>query len=328
MKRIIVLVALLAAASGCAQEAGNTNTTNTANANASPVASPSPTGVSLGDARAREEKVWDALKTKNWDAFRKLISDDHTYVTGDGIYNHEAAVEGVKKLNLTEVTLTDWKVVNADADAYVVTYTVQAKGDYDGQPLGPKPTRESTAWVKRADAARGDGGWVAVYHQDSEVVEPPQPAASPGSGSNSNSAPAASPAASPAAGASPSGSPASGGAAASPTDSEKQVWAALQRKDWAAFESYLAEEQIEVEPVGVNSTRAETLAGVKQFDFSGATLSDFKEVKIDTDAALVIYTVKATGPGWNPGGERHTTLWSNRNGRWRAVFHQGTYITK
>lgn len=60
----------------------------------------------------------------------------------------------------------------------------------------------------------------------------------------------------------------------------------------------------------------------------GASLSDFKEVKFDNDATLVTYLVKATAKGFDPDGERHSTIWVNRGGKWLAAFHQGTPVMK
>ena len=68
------------------------------------------------------------------------------------------------------------------------------------------------------------------------------------------------------------------------------------------------------------------MTGVSQTDFSKATLSEFKSVKIDEDAAIVTYLVKI--PGVAPEGEHHTTIWINRGGKWLALFHQGTPVLK
>ena len=108
---------------------------------------------------------------------------------------------------------------------------------------------------------------------------------------------------------------------------EKQVYDALKAKNYDAFAAFLAEDQLEVEPTGVYN-KAQSVAGVKQIDFKGATLSDFKETKLDADATLVTYMVKSPAKGFNPAGEHHTTLWVNRGGKWLAVFHQGSEVGK
>jgi hypothetical protein len=106
---------------------------------------------------------------------------------------------------------------------------------------------------------------------------------------------------------------------------EKIVWDALKRRDFDAFAALLAPESTEVEPDGVHD-KAGSVKGVSQFDFSKASLSDFKTVKFDNDASLVTYMVKL--PGMTPDSERHSTIWANRNGKWLALFHQGTPLAK
>ena len=106
---------------------------------------------------------------------------------------------------------------------------------------------------------------------------------------------------------------------------EKQVWEMLKKKDYDGFASMLADDQVEVSSSGVND-KAGTVAGVKNGDFSTASLSDFKVVKLDDDAVLVTYLVKSTEAGSNPGGYRESTVWVNRGGKWLAVFHQGTAV--
>jgi hypothetical protein len=89
----------------------------------------------------------------------------------------------------------------------------------------------------------------------------------------------------------------------------------------------LADDQIEVEPNGVYD-KAASVNGVKQVDFTTAALSDFKVLKFDNDASLVTYMVKASAKGFDPAGERHSTIWVNRGGKWLAVFHQATLVEK
>ena len=106
-----------------------------------------------------------------------------------------------------------------------------------------------------------------------------------------------------------------------PVTSEKLAWDALKRKDYDAFASFLDDAQIEVEADGVYD-KAGTLKGVRMFDASKFELSDFKIVSFDSDASLVTYVVKPSTP--KASLERHSTIWVKRNGKWRALFHQGT----
>ncbi|PWT88812.1 MAG: hypothetical protein C5B55_12495, partial [Blastocatellia bacterium] len=104
---------------------------------------------------------------------------------------------------------------------------------------------------------------------------------------------------------------------------EKAVWGLLKAKNYSAFEAILATDYLEIEPNGV-MTKAESLKTLPDFDLSKATPSDWKVVKFDNDASLITYVVKL--PNAKPDTERHTTIWANRNGKWMAVFHQGTPV--
>jgi predicted small secreted protein len=319
MKRLIALAALLVAASACTTTdntntgAGNANANATANANAA-AATPTPAVVSQADIEAKERQTWDAMKAKNWDAFAGMLTDEFVYVTDGGVLDKTQTTDGAKKYDLTDYTFSDIKFLKVDADLAVITYTSVEKSTTDGKPNSDKPVRNTTAWINRG------GKWMVAYHQDTDVMQPaagqPTPGASPAS------SPAASASASPAS--SPSASPS---APATATDAEKQVWDAFKRKDWDAFSNVMASEFLEVEPEAVYD-KSGSVEGVKRANFAHATLGDFKEVKFDADATLVTYTVKSPDKGWPPAGMRHSSIWVNRGGQWKAYFHQGTFISK
>jgi len=319
MKRIIPLLAALAlGAGGCTPVPAPANNANAAagNANAPASATPAAPRVSEADIRAQEQKVWDAIKAKDWDAFAGSLADDLVYVSEDGVHGKTETVDLVRNIELTELNLSDWKVTIIDADAAVVTYTETSKGTFGGRPFPDRPVRHSAAWLNRG------GKWVNVYHQDCYVETP-----------RGTLAPAASPAAAPpnynAGVAPPPGSPAASPPAvpASPTDTEKAIWDALKRRDYDAFAGFLAPEQLEVGPDAVYD-KAGSIEAVRKADFSHVTLSDFREVKLDPDAALVTYVSKSPDKGWPPEGFRHSTLLANRNGRWLSVHHHATVIAK
>lgn len=317
MKRLLALAALLMllAASACTTTTENTNTgtanTNSnANSNANAAATATPAAPTQADLEAKERQVYDAIKAKNWDAFAGMLTDDFVIVNRDGVMAKASMLEDMKKYDLTEYTLSDFRLVKVDSDLAVLTYTETEKSTYDGHATPGKPVRASSAWVNRG------GKWLAAYHQESEVVEMPPPP---------SPAPAASPTASPATtAASPAASPAT--ALASATDAEKAVWEAIKAKNADAFASYLLPDALEVEPEGVTD-KTTSAKMVTMFDASKWALSDFKETKLDSDATLLTY--KAAGPEKGKTAEMyHSTIWTNRGGQWKAAFHQGTTAVK
>ena len=332
MKRLTALAALLlvAAAAGCTTTTDNTNTgagnannaNTTANANANAAATPA--GPTQADLEAKERQVWDAIKAKKWDDLGGMLGDDFVIVNGGGVQNKAEVLNDIKKYDLTEYTLSDFKLIKVDADLAVINYTATEKSTYDGHASSGKPAFASSAWANRG------GKWVAVYHQESEKVEmPPAPPAGANSNSaantnanasananksaNSNANTTASPAASPA-------------APTSATEAEKAVWEAIKAKNADAFAGYLLPDAYEVEPEGVMD-KATSVKMITGFDASKYVLADFKETKLDADASLVTY--KVTGPDRGKTVTMyHSTIWTNHGGQYKAAFHQGTLAAK
>jgi hypothetical protein len=319
MKRMLICAALLVCVAACSSTPGpapnsapGTAATNS-NVAATPATSPTTSARSATDDAliAQEKQVWDAIRNKDFDGFAAMLGDDQIYVSDDGAHDKADTIKGVKELALTDVAISDWKVLNLDKEAAVVTYTLNLKGTAGGKPLPAVPMHASTAWMKR------NGKWVALYHQETNVMQPPT--TPPATGSNSPQAKqGAAPAPSP---------PQATSTSVDPKFKEQQVWDALKRKDFDAFAAFLADDFIEVEPDGVTD-KAGSVKGVQQVDFSRATLSDFKVLNFDkdfsNDVSLVTYLVKGTPQFWGESGQRHTTIWIHREGKWLGAFHQGT----
>lgn len=313
MKRIILLALVVMAASSCVKTTqapgdanANANANTSANTSASPAATPKAEANISADIIAREKEIWEAIKAKNPDGFAALLADDFVYVSEDGIYDKAGTVDGIKGVAPTDISLADWKVVMLDKDAAVVTYTVILKGTSGGQPIRETPVRAGSLWANRG------GKWVGVFHQDTTVTEPPPTPSS----TNKPPAQAATPdTAKPA-------EPVADDAVAR----EKQVWDSIKKRDFDRFASFLAEDQLEVFPWGVND-KASSVSGVKEVNLSNAALSDFKTLKVDDDAVVVTYLVRGSGD-INPTGERGSSVWAKRDGKWQAVYHQTTYVKK
>jgi hypothetical protein len=300
MKRILALVSLLTLAAGCTAPTENTNHTATANANTAGTR-PAATAPTEAEATAKEKAAWDAIKNKEYDAFAAMLASDQLLVVPDGVYDKTGSVNGIKSFELVEATFSDWKFIPIGTSAFAITYTANSKAKVEGKEMPADTSRHSSAWVNR------DGKWVSVYHQECPVKTGPPPPP-------------------PAAGKSPaSPTPVTVVTGADPVANETGIWQALKSHDFNAFGGALAADSVEVEPEGVYD-KAGTLKLVSQGDFSKAALSDFKTVKLNADAALVTYLVKV--PGASPEGERHSTIWANRDGKWVAVFHHGTVAVK
>ena len=297
MKKILLLVCLLmvAAAYGSCTNIP-TNTSNT-NANA-PLKTA--TAVSQDEIVAKEKAGWDAIKKKDWDGLGKMLTSDFIEVEDDGVYDKAGSLASLKNYDLSDLTFSNWKMLTIDKDAVILTYDVNPKAIYNGQAVPPGPYHAAAAYVNR------DGQWLGIYFQQT-MSEPMTPAPSPSATQSSKS----------------TTSPGAKTADAGPdvVADEKLVWDALKAKNYDAFAGYLAADSIEIEADGVYD-KSGSVKGVSMFDASNWQQSDWKTVKFDDDSSLVTYTV--TSGGSAPEKERHTSIWAHRNGKWLAVFHQGT----
>jgi len=297
MKKILVIVSALIVAAACGAPSTNQPAPG-ANANS---AETSAATMTEADAIAKEKATWATLEKKDYDGFGNMLTSDYIEVGDDGIFDKAGIVAELKDFTVADPKFSAWKMLPIDKDAVILMYDVSFKGTFKGQEVPPGPYRASAVWVNR------DGKWLAAYYQQTlakTAPMPPPPANTPAAKSGASPAKAA---------------PASTGADL--VANEKMVWDALKRKDYDAFASFLDDAQIEVEAEGV-SDKAGTLKGVRTFDASKFEQTDFRTVKFDSDASLVTYVVKPAGPKAVP--ERHSTIWVNRGGKWRALFHQGT----
>ncbi|MDQ5844691.1 MAG: nuclear transport factor 2 family protein [Acidobacteriota bacterium] len=297
MKKILLLVGAMIVAAACGPPSNTNQVATNLNTNTAEPASPA---ITETDAIAKEKAIWDAIKNKDYDAFSNFLAAEQLEVLPEGVSDKAQSLAGVKQFEPSELTFSDWKFMPIDKNSFILTYSVTMKGKYKGKEFPAETARASSAWVNRA------GKWEAIYHQETPV-RPPMPTPTP----TSSPSPATSPAASP--------------VIAATTDdleaNERMVWDALKRRDYDAFGSFLDAAQLLVVPDGVYD-KAGTLKGIQMFDPSKYELSDFKPLKFDADAGLVTYLV--TVPGAKPQQERHTSIWANRGGKWRAIFHQET----
>ena len=301
MKKSLLLVFALVMAAACSAPSTNHETPPATNANSS--STPAAAAMTEAGAIEIEKGIWDAIKNKDYAAFGNMLADDSIEVTTDGVFDKAGSTAGIKDFEPSEVAHSDWKFLSIDKDAFLITYSVNVKGKFKGKeiPKEMESARASSAWVKRGDK------WLAIYHQECPIAKapPPPPAKSPAK-----------------AAASPAGTPATTAATTGPDPiaNDKIVWDFFKARNYEAFAAVLAPDFIEVEPNEVFD-KAGSVQGVTGFDASKAVLSDWKMVKLDDDAAVATYVVKM--PGMPGNGERHSSIWTRRDGKWVAVLHHG-----
>lgn len=112
---------------------------------------------------------------------------------------------------------------------------------------------------------------------------------------------------------------------------EKSAWDAFKKKDADAFGKVVASDYIEVLDTGVTDKGA-AIAGMKDYDLSDVTFSDWKMTPIDKDAALLTYKVNVKGKYKGneiPAGPYYeASAYVNRNGEWVSIYYQETLSQK
>lgn len=112
------------------------------------------------DAIVKEEKaVWQTVKEKDFDAFRKYLADEFRGVYKEGITRTEQEVSNVKKVDLKQVSFGDMDVVFLDKDAAMVTYNVTVQGTQDGKDNSGSYNCASV-WKKSGN------DWRVAYHTE------------------------------------------------------------------------------------------------------------------------------------------------------------------
>ncbi len=239
MKKLFVLIAALIVVAACTAPPANRETVNSSTVAEKPSVPP----ITEADAIAKEKAVWDTVTKKDYDAFAGMLDSGQLEVTADGVLEKSGSVSMVKDFEPRELTFSDWKFLSIDKDAYMVVYTVAIKGKNKGKEFPPATVHASSAWANR------NGKWLAVYHQECDVMNMPPPPAS----ATKRAAPAT--------------TPAQAAATSDPIANEKMIWGFLKAGQYDAFGAMLATDAIEVEPNGVFD-KAGIVKSVNGFDFS------------------------------------------------------------
>jgi hypothetical protein len=103
------------------------------------------------DPIANEKLVWEAFKSRDYDAFAALLAPEFLEVEADGVYDKAGSVKAAAMFDATKAELSEWKSVRFDADASLVTYVVKIPG--------APAERHSTIWMNRG------GKWLGLLHQ-------------------------------------------------------------------------------------------------------------------------------------------------------------------
>ena len=110
----------------------------------------------------REKALWEIVKNKQVDAFRKYYADNYRGVSSDGVKDINQEVEGVRIVDLKNYSLADTKVVFPNKATAVLTYKVTVRGSFQGQDISGV-YYASSVWVNQG------GKWLAILHTEAKA---------------------------------------------------------------------------------------------------------------------------------------------------------------
>jgi len=112
-------------------------------------------GASEGEQLERQMSA--DIKAKDWKAVESKIAEGFQSVHPDGARDRVGEIALLKRMNLGEFTLSNFKSTII-GDNIVVTFTMIVAETIDGRRLPAKPAYRSSVWKK------GENGWQWISH--------------------------------------------------------------------------------------------------------------------------------------------------------------------
>ena len=104
-----------------------------------------------------ERQIAADIRAKNWKAVETRIAEGFQSVHPDGIRDRAGEIALLKRMNLGEFTLSNFKST-AIGDNIVVTFTMTVAETIDSKRLPAKPACRLSVWKK------GGNGWQWISH--------------------------------------------------------------------------------------------------------------------------------------------------------------------
>jgi len=104
-----------------------------------------------------ERQMATDIRAKNWKAVESKIAEGFQSVHPDGVRNRTEEIALLKKMNMGEFTLSNFKSTSI-GDNIVVTFTMTVTETIDGKRLPAKADYRLSVWKK------GVSGWQWICH--------------------------------------------------------------------------------------------------------------------------------------------------------------------
>jgi hypothetical protein len=112
---------------------------------------------------ANEHKIIEALTKKDVATLNALLMSDSWSVDEMGYTKTGELLKGLAALKIDSVKTSDMKVLPMSPTVSLVTYKMDQKGTFQGQPF-PPVVYATTVWVDHG------GTWQAAFHQESTAA--------------------------------------------------------------------------------------------------------------------------------------------------------------
>jgi hypothetical protein len=106
-----------------------------------------------------EKSAWESYKTKQADAFKKLMSQDYCGAYAEALKTLDMEVADMAKADLRGYSLADMKVVFPSADVAVTRYKATIQQSSEGNDMSGT-YNSASVWVKKG------GKWLEVFHTE------------------------------------------------------------------------------------------------------------------------------------------------------------------
>ena len=122
---------------------------------------------STGDATASEvinhEKLaWETTKNKDKAGLERLLSEDYTEITDDGVFDKAGVLANMENITLTSYSLRDFKAKRIGPDTVLLIFQVTVTGKYKDHNFGAE-NNTTSLWMKRS------GMWQNVCFQETPI---------------------------------------------------------------------------------------------------------------------------------------------------------------
>ena len=114
------------------------------------------------EALNQEKLAWEFTKKKDRAGLGKILSQDFTEITEDGVFDRDQILANLDILTLTSYSPRDFKPKVIAPDTVLLIFQVTVSGTYKGHPF-KADNNAASLWIKRS------GTWQNVFFQETPI---------------------------------------------------------------------------------------------------------------------------------------------------------------